>query len=891
MKLDDDIESLNKPPSSQENSLEFFSFLNRAFGSIYALNQLTYLNRTTRLVHENESGFNDNGASTASLLPSSTTNSESISSFEGEREGVQDESSSLLPETSKQDGSSRAGKLQQGSSTRDDIMLLCKLLHKQLENGSIIQTNGSFFSQNGSNLLSQTNPVGSTNNSQKQQRTSTSTTVRPRDLLRDFLSSGLHVSEPQNDLNDTHESHLLESVFSLEKRAAREASYEESAQRLLADLFNAGFRRKFARQLNSSASPAEPFSSGDHSNAPTRSEQRLAPIQLKSWSRTITGGKGGRLRLVYWLVMPAGEPIPPAQFKTLDLDEAHELLDELDHAFIQQSIDDALLIRPLVLVAPFKRTVRSNESSPNSPGPANDELLPAAPSPNVLDDQLNPANETNSKPDSKSSSGLKDFIERLFTGSLEENLQIYLIALIILLFLIVMCFAIPLICCKSCPLFGRRSESSAALTTAATTTATAETGSSSTSAGRFTSRLAQSDNNQANFGAAQQRPVGRRSKARNGNGGGQRNGSGGKQQARKHTEFESEASGKRPVSSISSALKLPTHVGRKRSETEVLEEYDEEYDLSRTSGTINEAVWTKLSDSTTTLTKDRTRLMYDDGRVDIPIVRQRQANGGQLVESEAHDEGRLKRFEWYTFEDKTTTTSEQFGPADGGLKRDKQSQTLTDHMKMTRSVQTSNDLGDSIGVDGAMGGQLDQQAGLLNMSFSERMETRNSDTLTKSELVLLKEKLIPIGRQQLARSPPDSTAAPTSGSTSTSARERPQDELADLACARATHDYVNQPTRHIDSSIDDSTNGMSKSLARPIRVDTLPAGSSVAGDERTPKMRFLELPSKAQSRMEAIKGELAKLEARQESPAGRNVMPGRVESRPATSTYKRYDVI
>lgn len=813
----------NSTITSISSSFHLFSLLNQAITSISS--ELTFLNRTNRLARHQLPSHNDEPATSEGEqeidIPRSIGSPVEENAQLGPIESKPNErltNSRRTADGSVQTSADGASQNKQQVTSREDIMLLCRLLHKHLGH----TPNNASVALNLRNLAENLGQL--TEGANKTDGGESTTTLAPlkasgADLEVSNDDSKWTVNEPQLDLSDqSHGDRLLESVFSLAPQTGgasslnkldlgqSETSYEEAGSRLLTELFNLGFRKKLA-----AASSASPTGTGQDE---TESGAELAKnITLRVWSRTTTEGRGGRLRLVYWLLERLGArghsaPSGPSRrrFKVLELAEAHDLLDQLDHSLVQQAINEIGLVRPRgVLVGAYKREADSN-----------DQLQP----PRVIDDQLGQS-ESDNKP---SPSTLQLLVDRLSNSSFGQNFHLYLILFVVVLFCIILCIAVPVMCCK-CMMPSRSLSGSSTESTSA--------GSKGTRKNR---RLRQQLTSQTDDN-------GRRRPASRG-------------------FYKSTDPLRESITSISGALAANRGTdqdGSKQVETP--------------------AIWRKLSNSTTTMTRDEIRTLEDDGRFEIVCGAE---NGGQ-ARNRAKMASDRSKFEWYTFEDnkEQTTRRRLTGPGaseteDGtrqqprGRLIDKPTQTtmvVRDQCKVTKSVQTFARENEP------------QEASLdeLSLSYRDRLETRDSNSLTKSELVMLKEKLIPIGQR-------------------VSQNNDIQTEQQNSRRRLVDHDYVNTaanqqqqttklPSRHIDSSSIESKNGLPTS-DRPIRA-TGESSSGAGGvqtrtqppvgvSERAPSMRYLELPVQTQTKVDAIKNELIKLEARDADMKG---------------TYKRYDVV
>lgn len=786
------LDTPNNSTNSNQRETKLYSIINSALQSIYSLSELTYLNRTTRLAHGHESieiqAADDEAKESGKLI--------TLESSETQLENQND---------SKQ------------FATREDIHLLCKLLHKQLENGLVLP-NGNL------NLTLTSNNNRNQNRADNQQAASKPTMKSVANQLPAETNipkmKGYFVSS-LNDLNESQESRLLESTFALNRSHSSSSyfneSHEEGGQRLLLDLFNLAHKVRQHHQNQSRGESLE--TSDDESLFSTLNSSSDHLLGLKLWSKSSYGGKGGRLRLVYWLIEPvfrnlSGDgrqgPLELYKIKLVDSREANELLDQLDHSLIKRQLDSISLLPVGDLVRPYKATLLGGEEE-NSLNVPDDNLTP-------------PIGGPNGQPQTPTKkSGLQRLADRLTNQSFADNVYLYLLMLLILIFLVVLC-------CFVCPAFCRK-QTQPKLTSS----------------------------------------------------------------SRDHLQS---------ISSISGALKssgsptLQLTKNTRRADEEQLRQ-------------ASDAIWRKLSNSTTTLVKDQTRVLRHDGSIEVPILKERANQTSGDADNNLMDlhGGQSGGFEWYSFESDqrteeiqkrrrpTTGKNNLAGKHEAHQTCDKQSQTfiISDRRQVTKSVQTYP----------ADADEVDPTSTRMVMSCRDRTEAKSSDTLTKSELIMLKEKLIPIeaqvvgqerSKQQASGSQTDQQRGDYVNTSNITTQTGPSmDEQQPVA-----PNYVEQrATRYIDSSssssdrpstvIDQLQLGQQQhqqaggSLSGPASGDLSGARAHSSTEverleqlERRPKMRHLELPQKYGSKVEAIKSELTKIEQRD---AG------------STGTYRRYDVI
>lgn len=751
---------------------ELYGLIGTALRSIHSLSeQFAYLNRTTRLVHGHELA-------------------------DTELEAPGQPSDKLVAIDDDRTGANRSGKT---FATQEDIHLLCKLLHKHLQtnNGSasLVPTLASPDQATGGTGSAAASPAGVSTTTARPAATGNVTIEdRQQEPGRSLFIAHL------NDLNDAHESRLLESTFAIERQngsaLALGDAYEQTGQKALVGLFNLARRATYS-EYESDEPRADSYAAGQANASATEPS-----VALKLWSKSLSGGRRGRLKLVYWLVeplvgAPPGRPAN-AKLRVLEAREALHLVDRLDHATIRRQIEPTHL-RPVVLVAPYRPTLAGAGDEPPATT-ANDDDAP-----NVIDDTLitvvpKPRHQTdNNKANHQApaTSGLGSFVDKLTNGSLSDNLYLYIILLSIAIFIMVLCFALPAICCC---------------------------------------KQASARNKSPLFNGSHDHMI-------------------------------------QPSSTISGALSKSGYNLNNRSATK---RNNNQQHLQQ----ANDAIWRKLSNSTTTLVKDRAHVLRNDGTIDVPVLREQPA-GAKQTPTHQERADRAHQFEWYSFEDRLE--QEELSRRDTS---DKQAQTLivSDRRQLTKSVQT---------FDPPLAYQDAHQT--LLMSCRDRHEARSSDTLTKSELVMLKEKLVPIGAGSRSAAHHQQVATQTSDPEAPSDNGQQPDYVNTMLSTETRRTGVEQiPTRFIDSSNSSSSDKPSAALVESMEPfatsvggarlcsSPIPSSSwhqdSVQPDvERRPKMRHLELPPKYGTKVDAIKSELGRLEQRDASTAANQ------------GTYKRFD--
>jgi len=851
----------------------------RPVSSFVALAELNYRNRTTRLAHGHERAL------------------EPAEQLDRKWEGRQDDWTPAalvldldkVPESSRgsqtSEASSKMGETSSRPSSAQDILLLCKLLHKQLENGAKLLPNGSLIlapqtgpasSKGASNATRDSEPVDLATGSDRNQPQSAagdkhsergasgiSTSTVPSGTTPNGRQS-VHVDDP-NELDQSFEQQLLQSTFNtlsaerrrqqlganrtageLEEERGQQAArrrpqlpmdesqvFEQQAIRFLIELFNLGATQSRSENLPgyTNNNNLRPESTNDTTLAPLDGQrQTLAsgakpkqgqpveaigayPIGVKIWSKSSTrlasGGPardktpaGFRLNLVYWLFEMVGvgrDKNEPAssnaarkeqpqrvsgapKYRLLQAKEAAELIDQLDYGQINKLlVEHAASLRPLVLVRPFQRARSSGESGAESEtGPSeNDDEQPS-----VIDDTLTglagsngnnigkQSSTTNAqaapnaaKSDTSdsgktkknetemvaSSSALQLLVGRLTNASFGENFHLYFILFIVTIFVLVLCFSVPALCCK---LFSSSS------------------GAQSISRSPLTA-VRKKQRRQSQTTTSKRRPTGARAASMGAH------------------SLERSSSGMGP-GSISGALAASGwtegmatggHVGGESTPD------------STTGGQSKElggtAIWRTLSNSTTTLVTDQSQKLLTDGRWTSSSGRAGGQQGAGLTESGEPQFAKAK----------SGLDAEAQHPAD----QKQHAFVQTDRRQVTKSVQTvENQIVYLHEEEEAQRRRRQQEVGEQNTSqmfvdYRDRLETRNSDTLTKSELVMLKEKLVPICGSKKADQKADYFAAANTPGLPLGQEGEPGR-------------LVDAPTRHIDSSVESPpTNGKHQS--------------------------------------------------------------------------------
>lgn len=666
--------------------------LEALLGSLYALRETLSKSRPTRLAPGDEStGLDDHSVAPAKLVL---------------------------------DGGSRA--------SSDELHLLCKLLHKQLESTSTssppVPTSTTLFV-----------PVPPT---QPPTNSSASTAEPAASLTSAAPTSGssqwprLRIGSGR-ELNESHGAYLLESVFA--RSPAKGAGgpsepLERSARYLLEALYNkAANSARLPVAVGDGASDyAAPSGAGEAATEWPPGEplpNGRVTLILKQWPRATYIDERRHLHLAYWLIeLPSSTGSNNASQQLIEPREAAQLLGQLERSSIEAELESnrlsqvgARLVEPLL-----------QASDPSS---WSARLQP----PRVIDDELfNLQQQQHHQAGSNRStttSGLQLLADRLANSSFVENLHLYLIILFLMLFCVILCFACPMMCCQRKPAFP--------VLSAAKTTR-----------GRRQPAGSPAPNEQLGFSGFE------------------------------GADESAAASGKPEPASV----------------------------------------WRKLSNTTTTLTRDRSRLDRYEGTWRT-VDNERRLE--RRLERAAGEDGQREQTLVYTLtrsdlvQQDARGRSQQLGPAP----------------QVSKAVQACSP--SLISLDGAK--EFDR------WPLDDRLHQRNSDTMSKSELVMVKEKLVPILRNSAELERPRSDWPPGS-----------------------EPDYVNQARHHqVTSRGRAEPPGDRSAFARPHPQAPRQADSTRAN---------LELPERARDQVRAIKSELGRLQERDAAASATG------------STYKRYDV-
>lgn len=355
---------------------------------------------------------------------------------------------------------------------------------------------------------------------------------------------------------------------------------------------------------------------------------------------------------------------------------------------------------------------------------------------------------------------------------------------------------------------------------------------------------------------------------------------------------------------------------------------DQEVADQKKTKAANDAIWRKLSSTTTTFVKDQSEVIMvrNDGTVCVPVSRDGSNKTISLMPNSEDDDEEVERaakksqFEWYSFEDdhqsenKKRKTKDLFGDSETTKSinnKQPQSYIISDKKKQyTKSVQAVFHERQPTSQHTTIDESYNSES---TNGYRDRIEKRSSDTLTKSELVMLKEKMIPIAQQhqQQYRQVASQTSTPSEAiyvnqalatkavQTGQSIDRPPAQQESELlkqhqqqvaADDDTRRECQSQPTtssgdnndkeddyrdkertppmdRFVSSFIDssesrsDSANKPSTIIERVV-VEKQHQQQLQQEQDRIPKMRHLDLPARARSKVDAIKAELSKLEQR-----------------------------
>lgn len=696
-------------------------------------------------------------------------------------------------------------------ATKEDVHLLCKLLHKHLENVTTTTTTSTTAATTTPEVTIRPTIVSSTTVQPKKE-------PKPKSTSRPLTGREVFVREP-NELNESHQSYLLESMFGYEpnrKHFKNNETLMRFGKVFLLDLLEAGSRRAAARRK---AEAGNEYENDEEDGAEVSEEELIVGGHKRhhehrfkmKLEENFSHATSDKLHLVYWLLERSHSEqkngtsgAQENKFRVIEEREAAELIDELEHEQIERALNEANL-KSVVLIAPFKPNKHNSKNNKHEHEP---EL-------HLIDDTLNANQEksTNNNSNQLDSDNKKNsfqlLLDKLSHSSFLENLHLYLIIFLLVLFCLVLCFTCPLLCFKA-----KRSDAGPALA-----------------------------------------PVRRNGKVKRTN-------------------------RRRPANE-----EVPTVGGNLKGG--LSENESQSARAQQKSPTGNEAIWRKLSNTTTTLVQDQSELILrKDATVKVPV-----ASDQVKSPTRAKEIGKKSQFEWYSFEaplsdyekqqedgEESWQTSQTNDGTGKSGSRKPQSYVVNDKRHFTKSIQTTFRQQPQMTLDESYSESLD--------GYKDRIEKRSSDTLTKSELVMLKEKMVPIAQQhqqhlrQVASQTSDNLLEPVYVNLASKSVQTGQ-SLDEEETARERGQEKPRPLDRfvpsfIDSSIESSTD----------KASTVIEQNKPTTSERMPKMRHLELPARTKSKVEAIKQELSKIEQRDQAQSRRQASSEPID----TSSYRRFEI-
>lgn len=813
----------------------------------------------------------------------------------------------VAPEHELGDFKIESGKLMLGNdviqpATSEDVHLLCKLLHKHLENitttaAPVTTTTATTISTTFTSTstvpsipkgeetteIPTTTPFSLTTDSSKREHSKSSTPKPSKDRMK------LSISDP-NRLGEAHEDYLLESVFAYDiKQFKNNETLERVARHLLIDLFDSGGKRA---ENGSKPAVGNEYENDeeDGANAPT-SEDELSvgsssstgadrhhqrhhnnKFKIKVYDKYshVTSDK---LHLVYWLLKRAQHPSNSnLKFQVLDNYDAGQLVDRLEHAHIERCLSEANL-KSIILLASYKLLL--NDSSRKNKHEHDHEIKP-----HLIDDSLNDGSEreqlAGSDEEAPKKNAFQLLVNKLTSSNFIDNLQLFGIIFVILLMCLVLCFACPLLCFKP---------AASSSSTKSKSFPPDPTGSNAT----------HSASKQASRAVNQQKMP--NTKRRRGNNSGNNKMSAGS------------LAHNREVASIEGQLK---------------DSYLQRGDQASQAQKASDAIWRKLSNTTTTLIKDQSEVIMvrNDGTVRVPVLKDRAV--GELSQPDEIQISRKSQSEWYAFDEEEKDHSSDRN------KKQPQSFLISDKKQITKSIQTTT-FHEQPSQTGTFE-STESYSESLN-DYKDKIETRkrSSDTLTKSELVMLKEKMIPIAqqRQQHYRQVASQTSTPSEAiyvnqaltSRAVQTGQSIEDGAQQFERQQVAGDNQPYPGQSSPAtSGGDNSNGSNKRTPPLDKfvssfIDSSESRSDYPANkgsdsvierlggererergrgreeereqnERIPKMRHLDLPPRTRSKVDAIKAELSKLEQRDKQQSSST--SGHSSNKdPETCSYRR----
>lgn len=817
-----------------------------------------------------------------------------------------------------------AGEPIQAPSSSEEVHLLCRLLHQHLEErerAANNQTTGASpklaNNQTAAVVTPSTLPTNATSRPQAQTTAETSTTTTQRSTTSSgsqakvahqettqseaqsstLAPPGVHhsrlfVHDPSELNEQLHAGWLLESEFRYDRKQRSSTLVERAAELMLMELVEKAAARRRAQSADDYDEDEDENNNNNNNNKLPLANRNTSSGGLQGVTTTATGAEvnpedkftmrvaerltrssHGALSLVYWLL----EPAPPAflpqkpaslealdsspplsshrnaarhnlwreyaekqkhRFRVLNEHDANELLDQLEHSLIRRHLEAAKLSSMGPLVHAYTVDLSQEHSDGIKPPPTpphrhrhkhkeleahviDDSLGPAPPG-GARGLQLNKTTTSHTKQESSNGTLSQPAAHsslQLLWDKLTSASFVDNLQLYLIIFILVL---VAIILCFACPMFCFGGSQASGSTAALTP-----------------------------------------------------NSSGGVRRGRPRAARQQGATTNQPAHlnappTLSLGLKgagKPVELGGRGPE------------LALTAGDeLEDSVWRKLSSTTTTLMRDEslTSRVLHNAEADA-LTREQQegvaAAGGKESSQAA----------WCSFEDRVERQLEELRRAEQRLlgaaeaRRSQQpkqtSYYISDRRQISKSVQTFEE------PNARRSGESPVQL----LDLKERQEKRSSDTLTKSELVLLKEKLVPIAQPQSQQPAYSCQMAPPSC-------EAPA--YANLALAGSNEACQTGGSLEEEQSIRQRPLGLGASTARFIDSSGSRSDSSgertntvieLAPAERSPTMRHLDLPPRTRTKLDAIKTELGKIEQRDPLPSS----TARALSPDAESTFKR----
>lgn len=266
---------------------------------------------------------------------------------------------------------------------------------------------------------------------------------------------------------------------------------------------------------------------------------------------------------------------------------------------------------------------------------------------------------------------------------------------------------------------------------------------------------------------------------------------------------------------------------------------------------LGEAIWRKLSNTTTTLLEQQDNQTY---RIqEAARLKSLRADHLAAVAESSPKARQSSRqpFEWYpAYDDDQRFEDER--QVDDNNKRRSNAKRTADGLVPTRDHK--NHASKSVQTSKHPANEFEHKHRLIEISATN--ESKNSNTLTKSELVMLKEKLVPILASGDDRRSPSHRQVASQTSDPLNMDSEIELDLALRQAAKRTDEavYLNRQPQFL---VPARPNGSSGSSVEPSKYIDDSLGSL--------SRKLADLPAKSQSQVNAIKGELSRLERRDRS--------------------------